>query len=143
VPEVLVARSCDATAGLDAGALLAADPDVTAVLCGNDEVAMGVISGLEDAGVRVPADVSVAGFDDHPLAQVWRPGLTTARQDFPDLGRRALALLLTRAGGDLRAVASSTRPPVVLRGSTAAPPAAPRVRSRPATAAADAPRPAR
>jgi DNA-binding LacI/PurR family transcriptional regulator len=55
---------------------------VTAVLCGNDEVAFGVIKALQGQGRRVPQDVSVAGFDDHPLAELWTPALTTMSQDF-------------------------------------------------------------
>lgn len=68
----------------------------TAVFAGNDEIAMGVIRGLEDEGVRVPEDVSVVGFDDHPLADVWSPAITTCRQDFAAAGRRAAALLIER-----------------------------------------------
>ncbi|WP_163196642.1 LacI family DNA-binding transcriptional regulator [Bifidobacterium platyrrhinorum] len=69
---------------------------LTAVFAGNDEVAMGLIRGIEDEGRRVPEDISVIGFDDHPLACVWDPPLTTYRQDFPAAGRRAVQLLLSR-----------------------------------------------
>jgi DNA-binding LacI/PurR family transcriptional regulator len=68
-------------------------PDVTAVLCGNDEIAMGLMRGLQDAGRHVPGDVSVIGFDDHPLSPLWTPALSSVAQDFVDLGRRSFALL--------------------------------------------------
>ncbi|NEG89486.1 LacI family DNA-binding transcriptional regulator [Bifidobacterium aerophilum] len=74
----------------------------TAVFAGNDEIAMGVIRGLADCGVRVPDDVSVVGFDDHPLADVWSPALTTYRQDFAAAGRRAARLLVERLGARSR-----------------------------------------
>lgn len=69
---------------------------VTAVFAGNDEIAMGLMRGLEDEGRRVPEDISVIGFDDHPLSCVWDPPLTTYRQDFPEAGRRAVQLLMSR-----------------------------------------------
>ena len=79
--------------GYDAGLRLARDPSVTAVLCGNDELAMGLIKALQDRGRSVPGDISVVGFDDHPLGQLWTPPLTTVRQDFNRLGREAFRLL--------------------------------------------------
>ncbi|MGO4533354.1 LacI family DNA-binding transcriptional regulator [Leifsonia sp. 2MCAF36] len=109
--------------GREIGRALAGDPAVTAVFCGNDEIAMGVIRGLADEGKSVPADVSVVGFDDHPLAQLWSPPLTTVDQDFAGLGSRGYDLLQTViAGGRVRKF-SSERPTVVIRESTAPPPA--------------------
>ena len=75
-------------------------PEITALFCGNDEIAMGVMRGLQDGGRRVPQDVSVIGFDDHPLSSLWTPGLTTVAQDFVDLGRRAFALLAAQLEPD-------------------------------------------
>ena len=82
-------------------------PDITALLCGNDEIAMGIMRGLQDAGRQVPGDVSVIGFDDHPLAALWTPALTTVAQDFVDLGRRSFALLAAQ----LEQEDSSDKPP--------------------------------
>jgi DNA-binding LacI/PurR family transcriptional regulator len=82
--------------GYDAGATLARDPGVTAVLAGNDELAMGVMKAMSDHGRRVPEDVSVVGFDDHPLSQLWQPALTTVRQDFVGLGHQVFGLLSGR-----------------------------------------------
>jgi DNA-binding LacI/PurR family transcriptional regulator len=90
IPPV-VAATWDPASGVTIGRELG--PGVTAVFCGNDEIAMGVIRGLAEKGRSVPRDVSVAGFDDHPLAQLWTPPLTTVRQDFARLGQAAFALL--------------------------------------------------
>ena len=55
-----------------------------AVMCANDEVAVGLLRAFVEAGVNVPDDVSVTGFDDVPMAAYAGPGLTTVRQDFAD-----------------------------------------------------------
>jgi DNA-binding LacI/PurR family transcriptional regulator len=106
---------------VDVGTQIATDPAVTAVFCGNDEIAMGVIRGIVDAGLRVPEDVSVVGFDNHPLSGLWSPPLTTAEQDFAGLGRRGLQLLLKEIDGEESKRYSSERPPLVIRSSAAAP----------------------
>jgi len=95
VPK-LISADWSPLSGYDVGARLAHDPTVTAVLAGNDELAMGLCKALTDNGRRVPEDVSVLGFDDHPLSQLWSPPLTTVRQDFVGLGRRAFGLLLAQ-----------------------------------------------
>jgi DNA-binding LacI/PurR family transcriptional regulator len=79
--------------GREIGRRLGKDLSVTAIFAGNDEIAMGVIRGLNDVGRRVPEDVSVAGFDDHPISKVWNPGLTTIRQNFNEAGATAFDLL--------------------------------------------------
>lgn len=75
------------------GLHLGRNVDVTAVFAGNDEIAMGLIRGLTDAGRRVPEDVSVAGFDDQPLSTIWNPSLTTVHQQFDIAGQEAFTLL--------------------------------------------------
>ena len=100
---------------------LAARPEVTAVFCGNDEIAIGLMRGVAQTGRRVPDDLSVVGFDDHPLAAFWSPPLTTVDQDFAGLGARAYELLQQAVGGDRTAHVSAVRPPLVIR-ETAAPP---------------------
>jgi DNA-binding LacI/PurR family transcriptional regulator len=111
----------DPRSGVAIGRELAADPEVTAVFCGNDEIAMGVMRGVVEAGLRVPEDVSVAGFDDHPLAGLWSPPLTTVEQDFASLGGRGFQLLLQDIDGTGDRRFSSELPRLVLRESTAAP----------------------
>src|ERR1017187_7852320 len=81
---------------------VAAKPEVTAVLCGNDQMALGLLRALAELGRDVPGDVSVVGFDDIPEAAFFQPPLTTVRQDFGELGRRALRLLMDRISGEYR-----------------------------------------
>lgn len=73
---------------------------VTAVFAANDQMALGLIGGLHEAGVAVPGDVSIVGFDDVPDAAFYWPQLTTVRQDFEELARRAVAALMRSADGD-------------------------------------------
>jgi DNA-binding LacI/PurR family transcriptional regulator len=72
----------------------------------------------------VPEDVSVVGFDDHPLAALVTPALTTVRQDFVELGRRSVRLLVDQMTSktDTRFISTSTE--LVIRESTAPPPGA-------------------
>lgn len=83
-----------------AGQELARRPDFTAVFAANDLMAIGLMHGFRDAGLRVPEDVSVVGFDDIPVAAHVAPPLTTVHQDFSELGRRAVALLLAQIRGE-------------------------------------------
>jgi DNA-binding LacI/PurR family transcriptional regulator len=92
VPEA-IAGSWLPRAGYEAGLQLGRRADVTAVLAGNDDLAVGVIRGLHESGRRVPEDVSVVGFDDQPFTEFLIPALTTVQQSFPALGRTAVALL--------------------------------------------------
>lgn len=122
IPPLLDA-SWSPQSGRDIGGSLAADPSVTAVFCGNDEIAMGVIRGLADKGVKTPEDISVVGFDDHPLSELWSPSITTVRQDFCNLGQRAFGLLLEQLGDcEKPKKFSSERPALILRESAAPPP---------------------
>lgn len=66
---------------------------VSIVVCANDVVAISVIQALEEAGMRVPEDMSVMGFDDIPWAAVVRPALTTVRQPLTAIGLRAVERL--------------------------------------------------
>ena len=76
------------------GCQLATDPSVTALLCGNDDIALGAMRAMHEAGRGVPADVSIIGFDDIPYARFFSPALTTVRQDFKTLGKVCFAKLL-------------------------------------------------
>jgi LacI family transcriptional regulator len=97
--------------------LLARAPDVTAVFALNDVMAIGVLAGLRRRGRRVPEDVSVAGFDDIPIARDLVPPLSTVRVPMAEMGARALTLALEPRGSSLRIEHLPTSP--VLRGSTA------------------------
>lgn len=74
--------------------LLRAAPGFTALLCASDTLALGALSALHEAGLRVPDQVSLVGFDDIPWAPLSAPPLTTVRQDTRQLARLALDLAL-------------------------------------------------
>jgi LacI family transcriptional regulator len=78
---------------------------------------MGVLAAFAQHGIRVPDDVSLVGFDDMAGAGFLVPALTTVRQDFAELGRRAVSFLL----GELDAEARTIAPQLLVRSSTAAP----------------------
>jgi DNA-binding LacI/PurR family transcriptional regulator len=107
--------------GYQLGRRLAGQPEVTAVFCANDQMALGVLRAMAECGRQVPGDVSVVGFDDLPEAGYFCPPLTTVRQDFAELGRRALRLLVDKIGG---ACADGPQHPVgtelIVRASAAA-----------------------
>ena len=83
-----------AQSGFEAAAMLMDQADLTAVFCGNDQMALGLLRALQEGGRRVPQEVSVVGFDDIPEAGYFSPPLTTIRPDFDEIGRRSLAVLL-------------------------------------------------
>ena len=98
------------------------EPGLTAVFCGNDTMALGVIRALAERGLRVPDDVSVVGFDDVPEAGYYLPPLTTVRQDFGVLGRQALSTLIDRMSGAIPAGRRvRVAPELVVRASAAGP----------------------
>lgn len=70
--------------------------DVSAVMCGNDLIAVGVLRAARQLGIAVPADLSVVGFDDIPWASIVEPELTTVRQPVAEMAAVALTLLLDR-----------------------------------------------
>ncbi|MFN6119353.1 MAG: LacI family DNA-binding transcriptional regulator [Actinomycetes bacterium] len=106
--------------GYEAGRLLAADPATSAVFVANDQMALGVMLALHDAGRSVPGDVSVVGFDDVPEAGFYLPPLTTVRQDFAALGRASVERVLAAIDGE-QADSVTIEPELVVRSSTAAP----------------------
>jgi DNA-binding LacI/PurR family transcriptional regulator len=98
--------------------LLLRDPELSAVFSANDQMALGLVHAIREAGLDVPRDVSVVGFDDIPEAAHFWPPLTTVRQDFAELGRRCIQLLL----GDLAHEDTSPKtliPDLIVRESTA------------------------
>ena len=105
--------------GYELGGLLAQDRDVTAIFAANDEMALGVVRAMFEAGRAVPGEVSVVGFDDVPFARYLTPPLTTVRQDFEEIGQRSVHLLLNAIHGveDSRVRAAIT-PELVVREST-------------------------
>ena len=123
VPEVRCG-DWSAASGHAAGRLLAADPEVTAVFVANDQMAVGLVLALSEAGRSVPEAVSVVGFDDIPEAAFLRPPLTTVRQDFPEMGRRCVQRLTAMIDREPVETARevSVAPELVVRASTGPPP---------------------
>ncbi|GAA2338433.1 LacI family DNA-binding transcriptional regulator [Dactylosporangium salmoneum] len=118
-----LAGDWSAAAGYAAGRELMARPGVTAVFCANDQTAIGLLRAAHEAGRSVPRDVSVVGFDDVPEAPYLLPPLTTVRQDFAELGRRSLDLLVDQiATGDRLGGQYTTAPQLIIRNSTGTPP---------------------
>ncbi|MGQ2916146.1 MAG: LacI family transcriptional regulator [Microbacterium sp. SCN 71-17] len=101
-PEVLVG-DWTADAGHRLGARLATDPVVTAIFAANDQMALGVLRALHEAGRAVPGEISVVGFDDTPEAANFWPPLTTVRQDFERVGASAIRSLLAEIEGEISA----------------------------------------
>ncbi len=123
LPSGSVARAAgfSEAAGREAGrALLARRPLPTAVVAGNDLIALGVIEAIEERGLRCPEDVSVIGFNDMPFVDRFRPPLTTVRIPEYEIGLRAAQLLHSRIDGPGRKPETILiGPELVVRGSTA------------------------
>ncbi|MEI9995835.1 MAG: LacI family DNA-binding transcriptional regulator [Rhizomicrobium sp.] len=107
-----------------AAALLALEPRPTAIFCGNDEMAAGVYKAARDAGLVIPRDLSVVGYDDSALASRLYPLLTTVRLPIRDMGRMAAAKLIATTRERRTNTGDKTEivPTLVVRESTAAPP---------------------
>jgi len=85
--------------GYAAGRQLAELSDVTAVFAANDDMALGALRAFAEAGLSVPGDVSVVGYDDIPAAAYLSPPLTTVRQNFPAVADRAVDVLIALIEG--------------------------------------------
>lgn len=95
--------------------------DATAVFVANDQMALGLMHGFAERGIRVPDDVSVVGFDDVPDARHYLPPLTTVRQDFTLLGKVVIGELLAAIEGAETEARELIQPVLQLRASTAPP----------------------
>jgi DNA-binding LacI/PurR family transcriptional regulator len=121
VVEPLVTDWSSASGVLAGRELLRTDRTATAVVAANDQVALGFVRACADAGVRVPDDVSVVGFDDVEYADVAVPRLSTVRHDLREVGRRAVRQLLHDLGVLPQAPEFPVPSEFVLRESTAPP----------------------
>jgi len=118
VAPPLVRGDWTAASGHREGMALADRPDVSAVFAANDQMALGLLRALAEAGRPVPDDVAVVGFDDIADAADYLPPLTTVRQDFGELGERAVeALIAAIDGRPPRTDLVPTR--LIVRGSSA------------------------
>jgi DNA-binding LacI/PurR family transcriptional regulator len=120
VPELLHGDwtpSSGYAAGRQLATRIRGGEQVTAVFLANDQMALGLLAALHEEGLEAPEDVSVVGFDDLPEAPYFTPPLTTVRQDFAELGRRGVQLVLARLqGADLHL--DPVSPTLIVRGST-------------------------
>lgn len=103
--------------------LIEMDAPPTAVFCGNDEMALGVFKAARDAGIRIPEDLSVIGYDDSPIAERIWPTLTSVRLPIKHMGRIAAQLLVSNHDRVSMEPPSavSVMPSLAVRSSTAPP----------------------
>ena len=121
-PEYLVTSSYEDTAVVykQAQHLLSLQSPPTAIVAGNDQIAIAALQAARDFGIAVPAQLSVIGFDDIPDAAMTRPGLTTVKQPLREVGTAAARLLLRMLSGELvPAECQLIEPLLVVRGTTA------------------------
>lgn len=119
--------SWSSASGYRAGMELPLDKGVTAVVAGNDQMALGLLRALAERGVSVPGDMSVTGFDDTPESAYYQPPLSTVRIDYEQQGRALMNRLLATVGTAhefdvATAEAAADAPLLVVRDSTAPPP---------------------
>ncbi|MFH8606478.1 LacI family DNA-binding transcriptional regulator [Streptomyces sp. NPDC018029] len=120
-PALTVHGPYDRRSGYDATAeLLRRAPDLTAVVAANDTVALGACAALRDKGLRIPDDVSVAGFDDLPFSIDAVPALTTVRLPLHEAGARAGRIAMGKEKAPPGGVAT-VHGELMVRGSTAGP----------------------
>lgn len=125
LPTSVVEGEFTQPSGHAAGVALARrDPRPDAVFAANDIMAVGAMLALQDAGLRVPEDIALIGFDDVPIAALVRPGLTTLRIQIAETGRGALERLVRLINAAGHAVADTAceviRPELVVRSSSQA-----------------------
>ena len=117
----LVAHTLFSVEGGHAAAAGLLDKGCTAVVCGSDLMAFGVVRAVRQRGLEVPGDVSVVGFDDSPLIAFADPPLTTIRQPVEAMGGAAVDALLEEINGNaLHRAEFVFQPELVVRGSTGA-----------------------
>jgi len=111
--------------GYYAGSELLATRRFSAVFAASDRMALGLLHAFHEGGAHVPGDISVVGFDDMPDSRHFLPPLTTVRQDFAEIGRRAVEMLLGELGNsDAVTERAQILPELVVRGSTGRAPGA-------------------
>lgn len=119
-PELIVDGDFSRDGGAQAASeLIERHPDLTAIFALNDTMAIGVLAALRERGIAVPDDISVAGFDDIPLASDVTPALTTVSVPMVEMGARAMRLALDAHDSELRVEHLPTE--LVVRASTARP----------------------
>jgi DNA-binding LacI/PurR family transcriptional regulator len=122
VPDAeLVERTMFSLEGGHAAATRLIKAGATGIICASDPMALGAIRAARRAGLSVPADISVVGYDDSAFMSCTDPPLTTVRQPIEAIGRAAVAMLVSQIeGAEVSAEELFFEPEIVARGSTAA-----------------------
>jgi DNA-binding LacI/PurR family transcriptional regulator len=120
-PPPLETSDWSAAEGYRAGRELAANRDVTAIFAASDPFALGVVKALDEAGIRVPGDVSIVGFDDVKESPYFLPALTTVALDFEEIGHIAVTRILAMIRGEAQGDIPLIQPRLVVRDTTAPP----------------------
>ncbi len=119
VPARVLQGDFDEASGHRAGRdLLASSQRPDAVFAANDMMALGCLFAFAQAGVNVPADMALAGFDDIPLARYVHPALTTIRVNIAELGARAARLLIELVAGEAASESSVISTELIVRESS-------------------------
>lgn len=118
--EAVAEGDWSARSGYEGTKSLMKDRSITAIFAANDAMALGSLRALSELGIEVPGQVSLIGFDDIPEAEFFVPGLTTVVQDFEEVGKRCLNLLVKLiTGEDFSEMSLVIKPELIVRGSTA------------------------
>ncbi|MDQ1737522.1 MAG: hypothetical protein QOH56_3773 [Pseudonocardiales bacterium] len=119
LPDELIARSMFSLEGGQAAATTLIRRGVTGLVCASDPIALGAIRAARRAGLAVPGDISVIGYDDSALMTCTDPPLTTVRQPIEPMGRAVVELLMNQiAGGSFAPGELLFEPELVVRAST-------------------------
>jgi DNA-binding LacI/PurR family transcriptional regulator len=119
LPDELVAQSLFSIEGGQAAAATLLSRGATALICASDPIALGAIRAARRAGLSVPGDISIVGYDDSALMTCTDPPLTTVRQPIDPMGRAAVELLVGQINGGTFAPGELLfEPELVVRGST-------------------------
>jgi DNA-binding LacI/PurR family transcriptional regulator len=110
-----------ADSGYMAGTSILSQNDLTAVFVSNDQMALGLMLALHERSVTIPADISIVAYDDQPEAGYFYPPLTTVRQDFEELGRQCIAVLLESLSSKDENLKRLVEPRMVIRATTGKP----------------------
>ena len=117
--EWIVGGDFSERSGRDAARAFVGEDRPDAVFCANDMMAIGCLEALKDAGLSVPGDIALAGFDDIPIARYVSPALTTAAVPIADIGRQALECCAAVIAGDQAIAQRTFKPELVVRASSA------------------------
>lgn len=117
-PGPLLVGDWSAESGYRAGKQLLETGGCSAIFAGNDQMSLGVLRAAHESGLLLPDQLSVVGFDDSPESGFYFPPLTTVRQDFAELGRRCVAMILDGISGGTPLFSARIEPQLVVRASS-------------------------